>query len=150
MYNVPTYTKFGLHCIPRTDHRRKSRTPCIECDLPAIYYNSKKAWFTSVIFCNWFSFHSVHVVRTYQEQVLKIPSENVGAILILHNAPALLGEKKLVNVNGKIRVLYSPPNTTSILQPMDQGIISALKKRYISHYLNEIFVVLEEDRVISL
>ena len=29
MYNVPTYTKFGLHRVPRTDHRRKSRTPCI-------------------------------------------------------------------------------------------------------------------------
>ena len=28
MYNVPTYTKFGLHRVPRTDHRRKSRTPC--------------------------------------------------------------------------------------------------------------------------
>ena len=32
MYNVPTYTKFGLHRVPRTDHRRKSRTPCtVKC-----------------------------------------------------------------------------------------------------------------------
>ena len=29
MYNVPTYAKFRLHRVPRTDHRRKSRTPCI-------------------------------------------------------------------------------------------------------------------------
>ena len=29
MYNVLTYTKFGLDRVPRTDHRRKSRTPCI-------------------------------------------------------------------------------------------------------------------------
>ena len=28
LYNVPTYTKFGLHRVPRTDHRRNSRTPC--------------------------------------------------------------------------------------------------------------------------
>ena len=32
MYNVPTYTKFGLHRIPRTDHHRKSRTPGITID----------------------------------------------------------------------------------------------------------------------
>ena len=34
MYNVPTYTKFGLHRVPRTDHRRKSRTPCSEANPP--------------------------------------------------------------------------------------------------------------------
>ena len=33
MYNVPTYTKFRLHRVPRTDHRRKSRTPCTSKNL---------------------------------------------------------------------------------------------------------------------
>ena len=30
MHNVPTYTEFGLHRVPRTDHCRKWRTPCME------------------------------------------------------------------------------------------------------------------------
>ena len=36
----------------------------IERDLPVIYYNSEKAWFTLETFCNWFSSHFVPAIRT--------------------------------------------------------------------------------------
>ena len=32
--------------------------------------------------------------------------------------------------DGQITYLYMPPNTTSVLQPMDQGILENIKKRY--------------------
>ena len=94
--------------------------------------------------CNWFSFHFVPAVRIYQEEVLKIPPQNARAILIPDNAPAHPRKEKLVRTAGKLRVFYLPPNMISILQPMDQGVTSALKRCYVSPSLNEILVVLED------
>ena len=65
----------------------------IERDLPVLCYHSKKAWFNSAIFSNWFSNHFVPAVRIYQEEVLKISPDEVRAILILYNAPAHPMEK---------------------------------------------------------
>ena len=36
----------------------------------------------------------------------------------------------LTSEDGQITCLYIPPNTTSVLQPMDQGILENIKKRY--------------------
>ena len=84
-------------------------------------------------------------VRVNQKEALKISLQNVRAILILDNNSVHLSEEKLVREDGKIRVLYLPPKTTLILQLMDQKVISALKRCYISHHLNEILVVFKED-----
>ena len=119
----------------------------IERDLPVFYYHSKKAWFNSAIFSNWFSNHFVPAVRIYQEEVLKISPDEVRAILILDNAPAHPSEDILSSEDGKIKVLFMPPNTTSILQPMDQGVISAMKRHYIRRYLDEVLVVIEDGFV---
>ena len=40
-----------------------------------------------------------------------------------------------------------PPNTTSILQPMDQGVISAIKRHYIRRYLDDVLVVIDDGLV---
>ena len=123
----------------------KSRAPRaikdILDDLPVIYYNSAKAWFTCVIFLEWFHSHFVPAVIKYQTQVLRIKPEDVKAILLLDNAPAHPDAQSLVSKCGRIRVLYLPPNTTSVIQPMDQGVISALKRRYIKKYLDEVLAV---------
>ena len=44
-------------------------------------------------------------------------------------------------------MLFMSPNTTSILQPMDQGVISAIKRHYIGRYLDEVLVVIEDGLV---
>ena len=118
----------------------------IERDLPVVYYHSKKTWFNSAIFSNWFSNNFVPAVCIYQE-VLKISPDEVRAILVLDNAPAHLGEDILFSGEGKIKVLFMPPNTTSILQQMDQGVISAIKRLYIRRYLDEILVVIKDGLV---
>ena len=86
-------------------------------------------------------------VRIYQEEVLKISPDEVRAILILDNAPTHPSEDILSSEDGKIKVLFMPPNTTSILQPMDQGVISAMKRHYIRRYLDEVLVVIEDGFV---
>ena len=56
--------------------------------------------------------------------------DEVKALLLLDNAPAHPSDKSLVAHNGRIRVLYLPANTTSIIQPMDQGVIVSAKRMY--------------------
>ena len=116
----------------------------IERDLLVVYNHSKKAWFNFAIFFNWFSNHLVPALCIYQEEVLKISPDVGRAILILDNASVHPSENILSSGDGKIKVLSMLSNTTSSLQPMDEGVISAIKRHYIRRYLDEVLVVIED------
>ncbi|XP_067941905.1 tigger transposable element-derived protein 6-like [Watersipora subatra] len=79
------------------------------------YYHNKKAWMVSDIFQTW--------VRDFDRRMTR---KNRKVLLIIDNCPAH------PNMNGlmSIRLLFTPPNTTSVLQPMDQGIIRTFKSYY--------------------
>ena len=55
-------------------------------ELSVVHYNTKHAWFTSPIISDWFFKHYAPEVRYYQENVLRIASEEAKA-LPLDNAP---------------------------------------------------------------
>ena len=118
-------------------------------DLPVHYYNTKNAWFNCPIFHDWFHNKCVHEIKRHQMEDLKIPEEDVKAILLLDNASAYPSEEELVSECGNIRAMFLPPNTTSVIQPMDQGIISVLKRRYTRRYLDEVLVILEDDEALE-
>ena len=40
--------------------------------------------------------------------------------------------------------MFLPPNTTSLIQPMDKGVIYSCKRQYQRLYLNQVLVVLED------
>ncbi|GFU35122.1 tigger transposable element-derived protein 1 [Nephila pilipes] len=67
----------------------------------------------------------------------------VQALLILDNAPAHPPnlEDDILEEFKFIKVLYLPPNTTPILQPMDQQVISNFKKLYSKHLFRRCFEV---------
>ena len=46
------------------------------------------------------------------------------AVLVLDNCPAHPNVEDLTSEDGKITALYLPPNVTSLIQPMDQGVLS--------------------------
>ena len=92
------------------------------------------------------SYHFVPEVRRFQEETMKIPSHAVKAVLLLDNAPAHHNSEKLVSNDGKVKCIFLPPNTTSILQPMDQGVIVACKRLYKKKFLEEVLVVLEDEQ----
>lgn len=83
--------------------------------LPCEYTWSKKAWMTTPIFSNWLVKFNAEMKR-----------KNRKIILLIDNCTPHNETPKL----DCIRVEYFPPNCTAVLQPLDQGIIKAVKTRY--------------------
>ena len=125
-----TVNKTGSHklkplCIgksraPRCFHHVNMKS------LPFVYSNSKNAWMTSDIFYNWFKKEFVPSLRRHL-RLLKLPEK---AVLLLDNCPAHPPAETLATRDGKIKVAYLPKNTTSLIQPLDQGIVATFKKNY--------------------
>lgn len=83
--------------------------------LPVIYKNSTNAWMTSDIFAD-------HIKKW--DKSLRLQGRSI--LLLVDNCTA---HPKIQDLSS-IRLEYLPPNTTATLQPMDQGIIRALKYHY--------------------
>ena len=95
-------------------------------DLPVDYYAQKSSWMDSSIFKTWF--HETFVPRC--RKALGEKGLAKRAILLLDNAPSHPDVESLSSSDGEISCLYLPPNTTSLIQPMDQGVLENLKRRY--------------------
>jgi len=81
---------------------------------------------TSAIFAEWFQSEFVPSVCKHLRS-LKLPGK---AVLPLDNCPAHPPADTLKSRDGLITVAYLPKNTTSLIQPLDQGIIATFKKLY--------------------
>ncbi|XP_050063138.1 tigger transposable element-derived protein 6-like [Aphis gossypii] len=105
-----------------TDKRRpliigKSKNPrCFRAvkTLPVDYYANSNAWMTSQIFTEF--------LRKWDKEIKK-PRR---ILLILDNCTAHPNLQNLENIDLK----FLPPNTTSLIQPLDQGIIKTMKTYY--------------------
>ena len=83
--------------------------------LPCRYRVQKKSWMTGVSFEEW--------VRKLD---LSFRAQSRKVALLIDNFPAHPEIKNLTNIN----LILLPPNTTFVLQPMDQGVIQSLKAHY--------------------
>ena len=70
------------------------------------------------------------------------------AVLVLDNCPAHPNEEDLISDDGNITALYLPPNVTSLIQPMDQGVLVALKCHYKKKLLQRLLI--EDENGTSL
>ena len=112
--------------------------------LHAAYYHNRSAWITQDIVTDWFHKDFDPAVRDYQSTFYGVSKEDVKAVLLLDNAPAHPGSSKLSSKDGKIKVMFLPPNTTSLIQPMDQGVIESAKRQYRNIFLQQCLVVTED------
>ncbi|QQP42192.1 Uncharacterized protein FKW44_016785 [Caligus rogercresseyi] len=112
--------------------------------LPVEYQNNPSAWFKQDIVSDWFQNVFDPEVRKHQMNVYGLTKENVKAVLLLDNAPAHPSTAKLCSRDGKIKAMFLPPNTTSLIQPMDQGIIESCKRHYRNLFLQQCLVVTED------
>lgn len=79
---------------------------------PVVYRNNKNSWMTSSIFTDFL---------VEWDRKLK---QNIA--LVLDNCKAHPTDLNL----QRIKLVFLPPNTTSVIQPLDQGIIKAFKCHY--------------------
>lgn len=92
--------------------------------LPVYYRSQTAAWMNSNLCQDWFFSQFVPQVEKYLKNK-NLPSK---AVLLLDNAPSHPNAEIMSTPNIKTKFL--PPLVTSILQPMDQGVIECLKRRY--------------------
>ena len=69
--------------------------------------------------------------------------------ILLNNCAAHPDEKDLVSEDGKIVAMYFPPNVTSLIQPMDQGVLKSLKWHYKNKLLHELIIEDENGTAIT-
>ncbi|XP_069168952.1 tigger transposable element-derived protein 7-like [Procambarus clarkii] len=117
VYNADE-TGFNWKCFKETLWPLGLRRVFLVARLPVVYYNTKNAWFTQIIFEDWFQNHFCKEIRKHQINECGIRPADVKAMLLVDNAPAH-PIAKLTSPDGKITCMALPPNTTSLIQPMD-------------------------------
>ncbi|XP_053957785.1 tigger transposable element-derived protein 4-like [Anastrepha ludens] len=95
------------------------------------YEFNKKAWMTSEIFTKW-------IVKLDK----KFCDQNRKVLFFVDNCTAY--PKDVRDKLRNIHLAYFPPNMTSLLQPMDQGIIYNMKQHYRKRILTNILTQVDE------
>ncbi|XP_071952507.1 tigger transposable element-derived protein 4-like [Antedon mediterranea] len=90
--------------------------------LPVVWKANRKAWMTGALFDDYL---------TDLNNQMMFQGRNI--LLFLDNASSHVGLEK-----SNIKLAFLPPNTTSVLQPLDQGIIKAFKSRYRAKLLRSV------------
>lgn len=84
-------------------------------DLPVFWRSNKKAWMTCTIMEEW--------LKNFDR---RMGMERRKILLFLDNASSHPKDIRLTN----IQIIFLPPNCTSVVQPLDQGIIRNFKTFY--------------------
>ncbi|XP_057302680.1 tigger transposable element-derived protein 4-like [Hydractinia symbiolongicarpus] len=99
--------------------------------LPCRYRSQKKSWMSGELFEEWVR----ELDRKFSVSKRKIA-------LIIDNCTA---HPHVENLEW-VELIFLPPNTTSQTQPMDQGIIRALKAKYRSLAVRKLIKALDEEK----
>ena len=91
--------------------------------LPVVYKWNNKAWMTVQLLTTWFPEYLKPTVET--SCLLK---QFFQMLPFIDNAPH--HPRALMEMYKEIHVVFMPANTTSILKPMDQGIVAMFKSYY--------------------
>ncbi|XP_042144201.1 tigger transposable element-derived protein 6-like [Ixodes scapularis] len=116
----------------------KSKAPmCLRgCrSLPVKYTSNGKAWMTRVLFEDW--------LRDWDE---KLSESGRKIFLLLDNCSAHHCGATLKN----IQLRFLPPNATSVLQPLDQGIIRAFKQGYRKRVVEQLLTKLRVGKELKI
>lgn len=112
--------------IYHSENPRAFKT-CDKSKLPVVWRSNKKGWMTSKIFNEWLN-------GEFLKSITKLNDANNvenKVLLIVDNAPSYA----LIQIPENIKIVFVPPNTTPLLQPMDLGVIANFK----AYYLRRVF-----------
>ena len=97
--------------------------------LPVTYRNNKKSWMNSKLFEEW--------VRSMDR---RMRGQGRKVLLLVDNAPS----HPQLNLKN-VKIVFLPPNTTSVAQQMDQGIIQAVKLKFYRYQTEHILTQMEKS-----
>ncbi|KAH8009960.1 hypothetical protein HPB51_023016 [Rhipicephalus microplus] len=100
-----------------------------------IYRSNTKAWMTAKL--------SEEYMRLID---CRFAAKNRRVVIILDNA---LAHVALDNLTA-VKLAFLPPNTTAIAQPLDQGIIRAVKQLYKKNLLRRFLLAIECGKLFSI
>ena len=87
------------------------------CPIP--YVGQKNAWMDRVVFRHWWNNVFIPAIRSTTREPVALIMDGCSG----HDG-------SIVDETGQITIFFLPPNTTSMFQPLDQGIIAAVKSEY--------------------
>lgn len=87
--------------------------------VPGSYRSSEKSWMTQL------ENASLNCCVSEMEKYCLRNGISFKILLIVDNSPAI--PLFIVNLCPNVRVVFLSPNTTSMIQPMDQGVIAAFE-----------------------
>lgn len=139
----------GDHRLPLLIIGKSKQPRCFKGvnKLPVAYRNQKNSWMDTKIFGDWYENVFIPEVKKHHEK-----TGSTGKVLLLiDNAPSHPSDVVLSSHDGKFNVLFLPPNVTSVLQPMDQGVIETFKRFYRKQLLQMLLLDMEngEESVLS-
>ncbi|GBO46881.1 Jerky -like [Araneus ventricosus] len=132
----------GSHRVKLTLVGKSKKPRCfkniIKTVLHVHYMHQESAWMNSISFSEWF--HDCFVPEV-KKNLTKLKLKK--AILLMDNAPDHPDVETTKAEN--IACICMPPNTTAILQPMDQGVIESMKRRYRKQLLSKFLFEGDDD-----
>ena len=105
--------------------------------LPVLCKWDNKAWIIAHLLTIWFTVLSPLMRPTAQK---KIPFK---ILLLIDNAPGR--SRALMEMYNEINVVFMPAHTTSILQPMDQGVILTFESYYLRNTFHKTIAAIKSD-----
>lgn len=99
--------------------------------LPVDYKANSKAWMTGEMFTDW--------IVAFDKKMKK---KNRKVLMFVDNCPAHSDVRNLLATT----LVFLPPNTTSVLQPCDQGIINSFKQQYRKRIVRHVLHAMEQKK----
>lgn len=99
--------------------------------IPVTYESNQNAWMTSSIFNSW-------LLKFDQ----KMDAQKRHVLLFVDNTSC----HTKVPVLKATKVVFFPPNTTSHLQPIDQGVVHSVKSQYRTRLVERLLFDMQQDR----
>lgn len=127
----------GTDLVPLSIIGKSQNPRCLKShQQKLVYFHQKKAWSDGKVFAKWWEMFLTHIRSKTSKKVLLI-MDNCGP----HGTA-------LVDPQGQVKVVFLPPNCTSVYQPMDSGVIAMLKKNYRYKLLHKMFEIFDERQVL--
>lgn len=109
--------------------------------LPVFWKSNKTAWATKKNFQEWLQNSFIPEVRE------KLTQENLAfkVLLLMDNSPS--HPTTLQTLHPDVEVMFLPPNTTSLIQPMDQTVIATFKAYYLRRVMRRMLEIVNQAQV---